>query len=235
MLLLLAAVPAVAADLKRIGMDQPLDPVLRPALAPVPEQAGLPRVLIIGDSISIGYTIPVRDELAGRANVVRPPENCGPTVYGLERLDDWLGQGPWAVIHFNFGLHDLKYLDAEGKYIVPKPGDAPLATPEQYAENLRKLIARLQRTGARLVFATTTPVPDGTVGRLAGSERAYNDAALAVVRKAGITVDDLWAFTSQRPELQRPHNVHFTPEGDKAIAHVVATAIAAQLPASSLP
>lgn len=230
-----AAGPASASDVKKFGMAAALDPSLQPALDPVPEQAGLPRVLLIGDSISIGYTRAVRAELAGKANVVRPPENCGPTGFALSRLDGWLGPGPWAVIHFNFGLHDLKYLDAEGTYIVPKPGDQPLATPEQYADNLRTIVARLKRTGARLVFATTTPVPDGTVGRIAGSERAYNDAALAVTREAGVAVDDLWAFTHERPALQKPHNVHFTPEGDEAIAHVVTAAIAAQLPATPSP
>lgn len=223
--------PASAADLKRFGMNAALDASLRPALEPVPEQAGLPRVLLIGDSISIGYTRAVRRELAGRANVVRPNENCGPTAFGLIRIDEWLGAGPWAVIHFNFGLHDLKYLDAEGNYIVPKAGDAPLASPEQYAANLRRLVARLQRTGAKLVFATTTPVPEGTGTRIAGSERAYNDAALAVMREAGVPIDDLWAFTSAHPALQKPQNVHFTPEGDEALARVVTAAIVSHLPA----
>jgi acyl-CoA thioesterase-1 len=230
-----AAGPASASDIKKFGMAAALDPALQPALDPVPEQEGLPRVLLIGDSISIGYTRAVRRELHGRANVVRPPENCGPTGFALKRLDGWLGSGPWAVIHFNFGLHDLKYLDSEGTYIVPQPGDQPLATPEQYAANLRTIVARLKQTGAKLVFATTTPVPDGTVGRIVGSERAYNDAALAVMREAGVAIDDLCAFVRERPALQRPNNVHFTPEGDDALAHVVTAAIAAQLPAPPSP
>jgi acyl-CoA thioesterase-1 len=201
----------------------------------VPEQPGLPRVLLIGDSISIGYTRAVRRELAGRANVVRPPENCGPSAFGLIRIEEWLGTGSWAVIHFNFGLHDLKYLDAEGNYLVPQAGDAPLASPAEYADNLRRLVARLQRTGAKLVFATTTPVPEGAGTRIAGSERAYNEAALAVMREARIPVDDLWTFASAHPALQKPRDVHFTPEGDEAIARLVTAAIAAQLPAPQSP
>src|SRR5579862_6853691 len=82
-----------------------------PALRPIEETPGLPRVLLIGDSISIGYTLPVRALLKGRANVVRPPLNCGMTDRGLKHLDEWLGSNHWDVIHFNFGLHDLKYLD----------------------------------------------------------------------------------------------------------------------------
>jgi len=141
---------AVPVDLAKIGMNQPLDPALQPALVDVLDQAGLPRVLLIGDSISIGYTREVRTRLAGRANVHRPGENAGPMVLGRVRLDTWLGAGPWAVIHFNFGLHDLKYLDGQGNYVTPDRG-RPVATPEQYGENLRAIVARLRRSGARLI------------------------------------------------------------------------------------
>lgn len=91
-----------------------------PALVQVEEVAGLPRVLLIGDSISMGYTLEVRERLKGVANVHRPPQNCGDSATGLKQLDRWLGTGTWDVIHFNFGLHDLKYLDAQGKYVSPE-------------------------------------------------------------------------------------------------------------------
>src|SRR3954467_10868139 len=92
-------------------------PAANPAFAKVQDDPNLPRVLLIGDSISMGYTLPVREMLKGKANVHRPPANCGPTERGLDQLDKWLGDGKWDVIHFNFGLHDLKYLDANGKYV----------------------------------------------------------------------------------------------------------------------
>lgn len=69
----------------------------------------LPKVLILGDSISMGYTNMVRDGLKGKANVVRPKDNCGDTVIGLRELDAWLGDKDWDVIHFNWGLWDLCY------------------------------------------------------------------------------------------------------------------------------
>lgn len=232
--LLLAAVGSVSAKIDRdkIGLSAALDRSLAPALLPVEDVAGLPRVLIIGDSISIGYTREVRQRLAGRANVHRPPDNCGPTIFGLEQLDGWLGAGPWDVIYFNFGLHDLKYMDAKGTYIVPGPQDRPLASPEQYAANLREIVARLRRTGARLIFATTTPIPAGTVGRVEGSELAYNAAATAVMRETGVAVDDLHAFATAQPQLMRPKNVHFTPEGCAALGDHVAATVAGALPVS---
>lgn len=230
--LLLAALNHAGAkiDRDRIGLSAALDAALAPALLPVADVAGLPRILIIGDSISIGYTREVRQHFAGRANVHRPPDNCGPTIFGLEQLDGWLGAGKWDVIYFNFGLHDLKFLDAKGTYIVPGPQDRPLASPAEYAANLRQIVARLRLTGARLIFATTTPVPGGTVGRVEGSELAYNAAATAVMRETGVSVDDLHAFAVAHPHLMRPNNVHFTPEGCAALGTRVATTIANFLP-----
>lgn len=54
-----------------------------PSLAPVEDVAKLPRVLLIGDSISMGYTVPVRKLLEGKANVHRIPTNGGPTSKGI--------------------------------------------------------------------------------------------------------------------------------------------------------
>jgi hypothetical protein len=201
------------------------------AVADVPDMPGLPRVLLIGDSISIAYTQQVRAELKGVANVHHPDENCGPTVFGLDRLDAWLGTGKWAVIYFNFGLHDLKYLDAQENYVTPDKG-RQVAVPEQYGRNLRTLVQRLKPTGAKLIFATTTPVPAGANGRVEGSERAFNEVARQVMLESGVAIDDLHAFVMPRlAELQLPQNVHFTPAGSDLLArHVAATIRAALAP-----
>jgi hypothetical protein len=80
------------------------------ALSPIEDQPGLPRVLLVGDSISIGYTPPVRELLKGKANLHRIPTNGGPTKNGTANIEKWLGTGKWDVIHFNWGIHDLKFL-----------------------------------------------------------------------------------------------------------------------------
>jgi len=220
------------------GTTAPAKPI-DPALVDVADVPGLPRVLLIGDSISMGYTLDVRARLKGKANVHHPAENCGPTERGLARLDKWLGTNHWDVIHFNFGLHDLKYLDADGKYVAPEKGKQ-VASPEQYGKNLRELALRLQKTGAKLIFATTTPVPEGTLGRVAGDQRKYNEVATAVMTDLKIPIDDLGAYveTEQKrlpqpepPPIQLPHNVHFTPEGYHQLAGLVVLSIEKQLPA----
>ena len=102
---------------------------LDPSFEQITDDPKLPRVLLIGDSVSLGYTVALRKELAGKANLHHPPANCGSTKIGLRDLDKWLGTGKWDVIHFNWGLHDLGYrfdndsnLDAKGNYARPDNG-----------------------------------------------------------------------------------------------------------------
>jgi acyl-CoA thioesterase-1 len=203
-----------------------------PAFVAVTEVAGLPRVLLLGDSISIGYTLPVRRRLEGVANVCRPLENCGDTARGIERIERWLGEGRWAVIHFNFGLHDLKFLDAKGTYVDPAKGKQ-VATPAQYADQLRTLVTRLKRTEAQVIFATTTPVPPGSLGRIAGGEAVYNAAATAIMAEEGIPVNDLHRLMAEdRPVWQRPANVHYTDAGYDRMAEAVTTSMLSALRAA---
>lgn len=189
---------------------------VNPVFAPIKDDPSLPRVLLIGDSISIGYTLPVRAVLAGKANVHRPAANCGPTSRGVEQIDAWLGKGRWDVIHFNWGLHDLKFI--QGKRQVPL---------DEYEKNLKKLVQRLKRSGAKLIWCSTTPVPEGcTPPRTNEDVIAYNAAAAKIINAAGIAVDDLYTFAAARLEkIQRPANVHFTPEGSKVLAGQVADSI----------
>src|SRR5215203_4589322 len=104
-----------------------------PAFEAVKDDPMLPRVLLIGDSISIGYTPATRKLLAGKANVHRIPTNGGPTDTGTKNIKQWLGDGKWDVIHFNFGLHDLKL--GTGKHQVPI---------DAYEKNLREIVKALK-------------------------------------------------------------------------------------------
>jgi hypothetical protein len=205
-----------------------------PSFVVVADEAGLPRVLIIGDSISMGYTLPVRKDLEGVANVHRPAMNCGDsgrafkTQGGKENIENWLntdGSDKWAVITFNFGLHDLKYLDAAGKYVDPAKGKI-VATLDGYEKNLRAITERLKKTGAKLIWVNTTPVPAGTLGRIKDDEIKYNEVAAKVMGDEGVTVVDLWAVAHKdQAVIQRPKNVHYTDAGWEELGKVVAGAI----------
>jgi len=196
-----------------------------PALAPIEDQAGLPRALLIGDSISIGYTLPTRKLLAGKVNVHRPRANCGPTTRGLQSIDQWLGDGKWDVIHFNWGLHDLKYMGPKRRLATPETGKQQVPI-DQYAKNLEQLVLRLKKTGAKLIWASTTPVPEGAGGRVKGDDVKYNAVAAKIMARHGVAIDDLYAFAiPQLDKIQRPKNVHFSGPGSQALAEQVAKSI----------
>ena len=135
---------------RRMPLRKPSPSAADPAMAKIEDQPGLPRVLLIGDSISIGYTVPVRELLKGKANVHRIPANGGPTTNGLANLKKWLGDSKWDVIHFNWGLHDLKYMGPNKENLT----DPKLPTSHQqvpladYERNLRELVGQLKATGA---------------------------------------------------------------------------------------
>ena len=207
-----------------IAQDRPRNPVF----APVTDDPALPRVLILGDSISIGYTLAVRELLHDKANVHRAPENCGPTPRGLERLADWLGDYQWDVIHFNFGLHDLKYMTPDGNLAPVEEGKVQVPL-DSYRENMTELVERLLKTNAQLVWCSTTPVPDGAKGRIRGDEIKYNKVAREVMDEVGgrkILINDLYAFAYPKlAEIQQRANVHFSAEGSKVLATEVARKI----------
>jgi len=223
------AVPADGAEpVKR----KPARAKVNPVMQPIEDDPALPRVLLIGDSISIGYTLPVRKLLEGQANVHRALTNCGPTTRGLELIDAWLGEKPWDVIHFNWGLHDLKYMGPEGQNLAdPKAASSrQQVPPTEYEANLRKLVQRLKKTGAVLIWCSTTPVPDGAQGRVPGDAAKYNDIAARIMKEEGVATDDLYALAKPRlAEIQLPANVHFSQEGSAALAEEVARAIRAAL------
>jgi len=189
-----------------------------PTMQPLQDVAGLPRVLLIGDSISIGYTLPTRKLLEGKANVHRIPANGGPTKNGIANLKKWLGDGKWDVIHFNWGIHDLKFMP-DGKRQVEAA---------DYEANLRSLVATLKTTGAKLIWASTTPIPEGELNpqRKFGQVPEYNAIAAKVMTENGVTLNDLNAWMTPRfEELHKPKDLHYTEAGSEHLARKVAEAI----------
>lgn len=198
-----------------------------PAAKEAPAPAARPRVLLLGDSICGGYGPLAQKALQDEAEVVFI-SHCGETANGLENLDAWLGERSWSVIHFNFGLHDMKYVDQKGERTAPDKG-RQLIPPADYEKNLATLVARLKRTGAALVWATITPVPAGANGRVMGDEAVYNAAAARVMDANGIAVNDLCGALGTGPALEdlrrERNNVHFKPKGYQVLADAVVKSV----------
>lgn len=200
------------------------DPFSKPFDNPV-DKLGLPRVLIIGDSISIGYTPRVRKILNGRANVHRPKTNCKWSAFGDQKINEWIGNEKWDLIHFNFGLWDWYGWSQEIK-----------ATPRSYSKSLDNIVQNLKKSGAKLVFAMTTPPcvgPEKNAGIKISKARAkqFNQAALRVMKKHGVMVNDLYALIENEQKRYQlgENDVHYNESGRDLLAAQVATFIKKQL------
>lgn len=192
-----------------------------------------PRVLIIGDSISLGYTPYVEQSLAGQAVVVHNAGNAQDSKNGLKNLDSWIGDGKWDVISFNFGLWDLCYrrpgpVTLENRDKVNGLIAVPL---NEYEKNLDLIAARLKSTGAKVIFQSVTVVPAQEPGRNSEDVARYNRAATEVMTRLGIPINDLQSVTAALPDVMRESNsdVHYTEPGYAQIAKSVVKSIQAEL------
>ena len=181
-------------------------------------------VLIIGDSISIGYTPFIKTALSPNVEVAHNPGNGGSTLRGMESMDKWLDNRDWDVIVFNFGLHDMVHKDSSGKYDVV---NGTIAVPlKEYRKNLEAIADKLNETTAKVIFVTTTMVPEGASGRKTASVPAYNELALKVMKKKNIQVVDLYQPSLEiHPLNSKPKDVHYTPKGYEQLASIVVAAI----------
>ena len=194
-----------------------------------------PNVLLIGDSISIGYTPFVRAALQEEVDVYRIPTNGQATSYGLENLEKWLAKKPaqWDLIHFNWGLWDLCYRHPDSKVQGhrDKVNGTLTTSVEDFQKNLEKIVIRLKESGATLVWCAITPVPEDEAGRKVGDDVKYNEVAAEVMQKHGVLINDLHAFAEKKlPEIGiRKGDVHFTREGYQYLAAKVSEEISAAL------
>lgn len=203
----------------------------------------LKNVLLYGDSISIGYTTTVRKELEGKANVFRFHKNgqsSNKLIPFIEKMRATMFQPHlkggwdfnWDVIHFNVGLHDLKYVK-NGK--LDLENGRQVNSVEKYKENLHEICNYLRKEypKAKLIFATTTAVPEeGAAGRVTGDSIKYNQAAFEVLANyPSITINDLYAFTQPNAKewYIKPSNVHYNAVGKKEQGKQVAKVIAQNL------
>ncbi|MCH7228119.1 glycoside hydrolase family 99-like domain-containing protein [Haloferula sp. A504] len=189
-----------------------------------PLDPGLPNILLIGDSISGGYQKQVRRALNGKANVVKNQGNAEWTGTGLQKIDSYLGDSKWDIIHFNWGLWDIygwRYYDED-------------RSPAAYANRLDQLVTRMEKTGAKLIWATTTPVCPGPEKSMLQrhnrevvitreQQEQYRDAALKVMKRHGVEINDLYTYILPGLKKFSPaaDNVHFSGSGCAHLAKKV--------------
>jgi lysophospholipase L1-like esterase/dienelactone hydrolase len=189
-----------------------------------------PKVVLVGDSIRLGYAPLVAKKLDGKAVVVSPKPNGGDSANVLKHLDEWVIREKPDVVHINCGLHDLKLSKATGKHQVG---------PDDYRRNLRQIVERVRKeTTATIIFANTTPIHDDRhAKRKAAFDRTeadvarYNAAALDVMRAAGVPVHDLHTIVERAgvEAVQLADGTHYTRAGYDRLADAVADRVARSL------
>jgi len=194
--------------------------------AATPAAKVLPLVMLVGDSISMGYEAGVRERLAGKFRAEGLPDNGGTSANVLAHLDEWVIKKQPDIVHFNAGLHDIAV--DEGK-------TTNRVLIGEYEANLRKVVRRLKtETKARLIWATTTPVIDQwhmkvkKFGRALADVVRYNAVALRVMKENGVEIDDLFAAVQQdgRENCLMPDGVHMQDSASKMLAEAVAKSVA---------
>ena len=175
--------------------------------------------------------MPTRELLKGKVNLHRIPTNGGPTTKGLAEIDKWLGKRKWDLIHFNWGLHDLKYMGKDGSNLVPKEKGGVVQVPiSDYEKNLAKLVVRMKKSAKQLVWRNTTPIPPGSKARYVGDSVKYNEAATRVMKKNGIPTLDLFSPSKKNmKDWMKKADVHYYPHGSQALAEIVANDVLERL------
>ena len=190
-------------------------------VAAQPPAAPLPKVVLVGDSIRLGYAPLVAKKLEGKAVVVSPAANGGDSANVLKHLDEWVARERPDLVHVNCGLHDLKLGKATKKHQVEL---------DDYRQNLRRIVDRIRsETGATVVFANTTPIHDerharrnAEFDRTDAAVLRYNEAARDVMSEAGVPVHDLHTIVRRGgvEALLTADGTHYTPAGNELLAGV---------------
>ena len=223
------------------------------------KESRLPKVLVLGDSISLGYTPVLKQQLLGIADVSRPKCNCGATQFYLREkggMKSWVGTNSWDVITVNAGIWDVCYMkgpatgydhywgpgnDKELARLPPIPRGTAIRdrgyrvrTPIlEYMANLRKILAFLKSTGATVIFPLTTPAVGYQVDDRCGLFRVYNEVAQAVCDELGVKTIDFYAIAERNYE-KIYDGAHFNHAGSGILAKALAREIVSALEARGI-
>jgi lysophospholipase L1-like esterase len=206
---------------KHTAMTIILTAILAQSLAATAAEAKKSNIMIIGDSISIGYHASLVPMMTNSANVFHCPGNACATILGVKegKMETYLNSEydgqvrKWDVVVFNYGIWNLKRTD--------------LATYEKHLEVIADRIQALAPQ-AKVIWANTTVVPSET--NAVNRSVPFNDVARKVMTKRGIPECDLHTLTAKFDNTcSIPNNVHFTRKGYEEIAKAVKAKIEQEL------
>ena len=182
-------------------------------------------VVLIGDSIRMGYENTVRQTLRGLAEVRSPEDNGGNSGNVLCHLEEWVTALRPHVVHVNCGLHDLKTEFGQTQRAVPL---------DEYSGNVKRILSLLKAgTDAVVLWASTTPVNETLhhknkpFDRFERDVAAYNSAAAEAAGELGVPINDLYSCINRigPDRYLTSDGVHFTQEGYELLGAAVAAFI----------
>ena len=195
------------------------------------------KIVLIGDSIRLGYCKYIKESLKGTAEVLYPEENCRFTQHVFRFTADWKKNGNWGddidIVHWNVGLWDVLHLF----------GDSAFTPIDTYADYIKRIDRqyRILFPKAKFIFATSTNVQEEKYGkdfkRFNSEIIAYNNAAIEALKGTDTEINDLYAVTENIPDSCRSDLTHFnTPDGVRVVGGKVLSVLckAAGIDESSL-
>jgi lysophospholipase L1-like esterase len=210
----------------------------------------LPRILILGDSISGGYFPGVRQRLDGKATVLGETAFTGqgkaqyrfytsPAALKEGGLATFLAErGPFDIVHFNMGIHEFAWINApnylKGKKLTEADPANVKTEADAYAARLRDVVALIRKAGAVPVFATSTATKaDGVIDHMPyylSNCQAFNAAAERTMRELDVPVVDIYGLIQPRiGEFISGDLIHFKGEASTEMANLIATQLKSQL------
>ncbi len=167
------------------------------------------KIVLIGDSIRMGYDKYVKDALSGVAEVYYPEENCKFAEYVLRYAHEWKTAGKWGddvdLVHWNAGLWDALELF----------GDEPLTSLDYYGEAIARIDKRLRMLfpKAKIVFATSTKVIEEMASkdffRHNSVIEKYNNKAIEALKDTDAYINDLYAISKTIGKEYHSDFVHY--------------------------
>ena len=165
------------------------------AVAAPKGQSSQPKVLMIGDIITRAVSYKTKSALKNKVHIKTSEFIAMDSGTLLKNIDKLLMGEKWDLIYFNSGFNDIMYKDPSSKSVRAMHkdvGGVQVTSPEKYAANLKGLIAAFKKNGAKVVWASTTPIYKSTGALIKGDEVKYNQIAEKIMKSQNIAVINLY-------------------------------------------
>jgi hypothetical protein len=188
------------------------------------------KILLLGDSIRLGYGEYVKAVLSEIAETYAPKENCAFAQYMYRWLHVWKENEGYPsdmdLVHWNVGLWD----------VLRSFGEDTFTSPEYYAEMLKRLQKRIAFLfpNAKQIFATSTSVVESEYEppyqRFNLDIEKFNAIAIETLAPLGVVINDLYSLTKSAPSSCRSDMTHFyTVDGIQLLGEKVVKTVCENL------